>query len=68
MTEFCTDAEFVDIIAHLPSLQSLTLAHRSPGVIIPECIRILIERNFIEFQDPSALLSLANQIPNRVER
>ncbi|HTY53347.1 MAG TPA: hypothetical protein VMB35_09160 [Methanomicrobiales archaeon] len=68
VTEFCTDAEFEDIIAHLPSLQSLTLVHQTPGVIIPECIRILIERNFIEFQDPSALLSLANQIPNRAEK
>ena len=68
LADLCRNAQFPDLVQHLPSLQELAKEHSAPGSLIPECIRILIDRGFIESQDPSSLLSLADRIPNRAER
>jgi len=68
LADLCRDAQFPDLVQHLPSLQELAKEHSAPGSLIPSCIRILIDRGFIESQDPSSLLSLADRIPNRAER
>ena len=68
LADLCRDVQFPDLVQHLPSLQELAKEHSAPGAVIPECIRILIDRGFIESQDPSALLTLAERIPNRADR
>ncbi|MDD1672527.1 MAG: hypothetical protein LUO82_05965 [Methanomicrobiales archaeon] len=63
--ELCKDAEFNDFISFAKSFEEVVSLHQNRDGLIHDCIRILIERGFMEYNDPSVLLHLAERIGSR---
>jgi hypothetical protein len=60
--ELCKDCEFNDFISYAKSFEDIIQLHRNKDPLIFECIKILINRGYMERHDPSVLLHLAEQI------
>ena len=62
ITEVTRDAPFTDIIEHLSSYRELILMHPHHNQIILDSITMLIKRGFLDSQDSTVLVRLAESI------
>jgi hypothetical protein len=66
--ELCKESEFNDFISFSRSFEEIVACHINQDSLIFECIKLLIERGFMEYNDPSVLLHLAEQVKEKDAR
>jgi tetratricopeptide (TPR) repeat protein len=66
--ELCKESEFTDFISFARSFEDIVTLHENKDSLIFDCIKILIERGFMEYNDPSVLLHLTEQIGDKNAR
>jgi len=66
VTELCKEATPEEIIHHIPSIKDLLTLHPRLDNILLECVKILVERGFLDTHDPDILINLADSIKDQL--
>ncbi len=68
VAEICKEYDFDLIVSHITAIESLIRMHTHQDELLMSCIRILLERGFVQFHDASILINMADQMSNQAER
>ncbi len=60
--EFSRDSSFDGIVPHIQSIKDLILLHPLRDLLFLECITILVDRGFLDFNEPDILIKLSDSI------
>jgi tetratricopeptide (TPR) repeat protein len=62
ITEFSRGPSFDEIIPHIPSMKDLIRLHPRRDFLFLDCITLLIDRGFLDTNEPDILIKLADSI------
>jgi tetratricopeptide (TPR) repeat protein len=68
VTEICKENEFAVIVSHITAIEALIKIHSGQDPLFMSCIKILLERGFVQFHDAQILVNMANQMTVQSEK